>query len=61
MNNTYNLKTKSIVKAIEAVDNFNSKMELFEMKHTNYTHDTTLISIDDIWNVGFTMKDGKNT
>lgn len=59
LNNTYNLKTKSITKALNAIDNFISKMELFEKKHTNYKHDVNLISIDGIWNVDFTMKDEK--
>lgn len=59
MNNTYTLQTSSIIKALNAIDNFISKMELFEKKHTNYKHDVDLISIDGIWNVGFTMKDEK--
>lgn len=59
MNNTYSLITKSITKALNAIDNFNSKMELFETKYNNYTHEATLLSIEGNWGVSLTMKDGK--
>lgn len=56
MNNTYTLKSKSITEVLNAIDTFNSKMELFKEKHNNYTHEAALISIDDIWNGSFTIK-----
>ena len=59
MNNTYVLKTDSTIEALDAIDNFITKMELFESKYKDYKHDIYMESIDDIWNVELTIKNEK--
>lgn len=59
MNNTYILKTNSIIEALESIDRFITKIERFESKHKNYNHDIHIESIDDMWNVEFTIKNEK--
>jgi len=59
MNNTYILKTDSTIEALDAIDNFITKMELFESKYKDYKHDIHIESIDDMWNVELTIKNEK--
>lgn len=59
MNNTYLLKTDSIIEALDAVDTFIDKMKLFESKYKNYSHSIDIESEGSLWNVKMTIKNEK--
>lgn len=59
MNNIYKLQTTSVIEALNSIENFINKMELFESKYKDYKHDIHIESIDNIWNVELTIKNEK--
>lgn len=59
MNNTYTLTTNSTITAIEAIDNFITKMSIFESKYKGYTHQVSLNNVKHLWQVELIIKNEK--
>jgi hypothetical protein len=49
LNNTYLIKEKNLKKALDQVDNFKTKMEMFLLKYPNYIYNVKFNKELDKW------------
>lgn len=56
MNNTYLIKEKDLKKALDQIDSFQSKMELFSEKYSRYIYNVNINKEDNEWIIELNIK-----
>ena len=56
MNNTYLIKEKDLKKALDQIDNFQTKMELFSGKYPRFSYNVNINKENERWIVKLNIK-----
>lgn len=56
MNNTYLIKEKDLKTALDQIDSFQSKIELFLEKYSKYTYSVNINKENDEWLIKLNIK-----
>lgn len=56
MNNTYLIKEKDLKKALDQIDSFQTKMELFSGKYPRFSYNVNINKEEDEWIIELNIK-----